>query len=119
MFAVLSVWIALGALLTTIIVVLRPSVGVESVVTLLPYTIALSATFAAAVLWALRNRRTDEPGVAGQRLQAIAAIMLNSISFAILLFALQKPQHALIGLALEAAFLTFCYWAYRRVILRE
>ncbi len=119
MFAVLSVWIALGALVTTIYVVLRPAGGAEAVVTLLPYTIALSVTFAAGVLWALRARRAEEPGVAGQRLQSVAAIVLNSISFALLLFALQKPQHALIGLALEAAFLTFCYWAYRRVILRE
>ncbi len=119
MFAVFSVWIALGALITTIYVVVRPAGGAEAVVTLLPYTIALSCTFAAGVLWALRTRRADEPGVAGQRLQAFAAITFNGLSFAILLFALQKPQHALIGLALEAAFLTFCYWAYRRVILRE
>lgn len=119
MFAVLSVWIALGALITTLVVVIRPIEGVEAVVTLLPYTIALSATFAAAVLWALRRRRADEPGVAGQRLQAVAAIALNSLSFATLLFALQKPHHAVLGLVIEAVFLGFCYWAYRRVVLSE
>lgn len=119
MSAVLSVWIALGALITSVAVVCWPTAGADAVVTLLPYTLALSATLAAAVLWGLRHRRPDEPGVAGQRMQAVASIVLNSLSFAILLFALQKPIHALMGLALEAAFLTFCYWAYRRVILRE
>lgn len=119
MIAILSVWIALGALITSIVIICWPTAGADAVVTLLPYTIALSATLAAAVLWGLRGRRPDELGVAGQRLQAVASIVLNSISFALLLFALQTPIHALMGLALEAAFLTFCYWAYRRVILRE
>jgi hypothetical protein len=119
MIAVLSVWIALGALVTTIIVVLFAAHGAEAVVTLLPYTLAFSATLAAAVLWSLRHRRPDERGVAGQRLQAVAAIAMNGLSFAILLFALQQPHHALLGLGLEAAFLMFCYWGYRRVVLRE
>lgn len=119
MVAVLSVWIALGALLTSIVVVTFPRPGADAVVTLLPYTIALSATLAAAVLWTLRGRPASEAGVSGQRLQAVAAIALNAVTFAVLLFALQSPGHALIGLVLEASFLAFCYWAYRRVVLRE
>ena len=119
MFAILAVWIALGALITTIIVVLLPDQSAETVVTLLPYTIALSATLAAGVLWAFRKRDVDEPGVAGQRTQATAALIMNSLSFAILLFALQDFQYALIGLAVEGGFLWFCWWGYRRVVLQE
>lgn len=119
MVAVLAVWLALGALVTTVAVVVRPSGGAEAVVTLLPYTLAFSATLAAAVLWGLRGRRASEPGVAGQRLQAGCAIAINSLSFAILLFALQTAVHAVFGLVLEGGFLAFCYWAYRRVVLRE
>src|SRR5262245_5917471 len=101
---------ALGVLVTTVVVIIFPSREAEAVITLLPYTLALSVTLAAGVLWALRHRRADEPGVAGQRLQSVAAIVLNSLSFAILLFALQRPKHAIIGLLLEAGFLLFCYW---------
>ena len=119
MFAVLSVWIALGALLTTIVVTLLPREGADAVVTLLPYTYALSCTFAAGVLWALRRRPADEAGVTGQRAQAFTAIGLNGLSFAILLFALQSPLHALAGLVLEISFLSVCWWSYRRVVLQE
>lgn len=119
MTAVLSVWIALGAFITTIVVFAYPWTGREAVITLLPYTIALSTTLAAAVLWALRHRPASEPGVAGRRLQAWTAIGLNSLSFAISLFALQAPQYALAGLAIEFGFLWICWWSYKRVVLRE
>jgi len=119
MTAVLAVWIALGALITTIVVFAYPWTGREAVITLLPYTIALSATLAAAVLWALRHQPITEPGVAGRRLQAWTAIGLNSVSFAISLFALQSPKHAVAGLAIEFGFLWICWWSYKNVVLRE
>lgn len=119
MTAVLAVWIALGALITTIVVFAYPWTGREAVITLLPYTWALSTTLAAAVLFSLRHRPAAEPGVAGRRLQAWAAILLNSLSFAISLFALQSPGHAFAGLAIEFGFLWICWWSYKRVVLRE
>jgi len=119
MLALLAVWIALGAFLTTLTVVAFPWAGAESVVTLLPYTIALSATFAAATLWAFRQRRPDEPGVSARRMQAFAAIALNGLSFAVLLFALQDPQYAVLGLAIEIGFLWICWKGYKRIVMRE
>lgn len=119
MFALLAVWIALGALITTILVVVMPDRQAETVITLLPYTIAFSATLAAGVLWAFRKRPTSESGVAGQRLQAFAALVFNGISFAILLFALQDAQYAVAGLAIEAGFLWICWRGYTRVVAPE
>ncbi|MCB9853405.1 MAG: hypothetical protein H6819_09950 [Phycisphaerales bacterium] len=119
MFAVLSVWIALGALVTSIVVVLLPDQGAEPVVTLLPYTVALSATLAAGVLWWLRTRPDDEPGVAGQRLQALAALFINSITFAVLLFSLLDPWYALAAMAIEYVFLYVTWLLYTRIIIRK
>ena len=119
MFAILAVWIALGALITTIIVVVLPDESAEAVVTLLPYTLACSATLAAGVLWAYRKRDTGEPGVAGQRTQAVAALVMNSLSFAVLLFALQEVQYAVAGLIVEGGFLWICWRGYTRIVLRE
>ncbi len=119
MFALAAVWIALGVLITTIIVVVFPDRGVETVVTLLPYTIAFSATLASAVLWIFRKRAANEPGIAGQRLQALAALVIDSISFAILLFALQDFRFAVTGLIIEAGFLYVCWWGYTRIVLAE
>jgi hypothetical protein len=119
MFAILAVWTALGALVTTLIVLVLPrqtAIDTETVITLLPYTIALSSTLAAGVLWAFRKRRGDEPGVAGQRLQAVASFVLNSLNFAILLFALQDFQFAVVGLIVEFGFLYVCYWGYTRIV---
>ncbi len=122
MFAILAVWTALGALVTTIIVLVLPqrqAFDTEIVITLLPYTIALSATLAAGVLWALRKRRMEEPGVAGQRLQAVASLVMNSLNFAILLFALQDIEFAIVGLVVEFGFLYVCYWGYTRVLVPD
>lgn len=122
MLAILAVWTALGALITTLYVILfhaGESLDVEMVITVLPYTIAFSATLAAAVLWGLRKQRHDEEGVAGQRLQATTSIVINSVSFAALLFALQDFQFALAGLVLEYGFLWVVYWSYTRVIVPE
>lgn len=119
MFAILSVWIALGALVTTVLILFRQDASVEIVITLLPYTIALSATLAAGVLWALRRRGTTEPGVAGQRVQATAALVLDSLSFAILLFALQDVEFAVVGLIVEFGFLGVCWWIYTRVLVPD
>lgn len=119
MVALLSVWIALGALIVSVAVVFYPSQDRETVVTLLPYTIALSATLAAAVLWALRSRPGAEPGVAGQRVQAIAAIVLNSLTFAVLLVWLHGFVDATLGILLEGGFLCFIYWLYTRMLVPE
>lgn len=119
MSALLSVWIALGAFLTTLVLVAFPGRGAEAVVTLLPYTLALSATLAAAALWACRKAPARDPAAAGQRLQAVVAVVLNGISFAILLFALQSPRHAILGLVIEIGFLWVCWFGYRRVVLKE
>lgn len=122
MFAILAVWTALGALVTTLIVLVAPKMSgfdTEAVVTLLPYTIALSATLAAGVLWAHRKRVGEEAGVAGQRLQAVASLAMNSLNFAILLFALQDFQFAVVGLIVEFGFLGVCYWGYKRLVLGE
>lgn len=119
MASLLSVWIALGALITSLLVVFTHLTGKENVLTLLPYTMALSATLAAAVLWAHRRKTAAEPGVAGQRVQSIAAIALNALTFAVLLFWLHGPLKGLAGLALEAAFLIFIYWLYTRVLVPE
>lgn len=122
MFAIFAVWTALGALATTIVVLVLPkrqAFDTEIVITLLPYTIALSATLSAGVLWALRKRRADEPGVAGQRLQAVASLVLNSLNFAILLFALQDIEFAIVGLMVEFGFLYVCYWCYTRVLVPD
>ena len=119
MTAVLAVWMALGAFITTLVVFAYPWTGREAVITLLPYTIALSSTLAASVLWAFRKESMAEPGVAGRRLQAWTAIGLNSLSFAISLFALQAPQYALAGLVIEFGFLWICWWSYKNVVLKE
>ena len=119
MYAVLSVWIALGALVTTIAVAVLPKQNAEAVITLLPYTFAFSATLAAGVLWAFRKRRPDEQGVAGQRLQAFTSIAINSVSLAVLLFTMQTPLHAFAALAIEFSFLSICWWSYKRVVLKE
>lgn len=119
MFALLSVWIALGAFITSIVMVFWRSPDRESVVTLLPYTIALSATLAAGVLWGLRWKNNKEPGVPGQRLQAVAAIVFNSLTFAVLLVWLHGIVDALLGLALEGVFLCFVYWLYTRILVPQ
>lgn len=119
MIAVLSVWIALGALLTSIVLIFFPDGSAESVVTLLPYTITLSATLASAVLWALRSREAAEPGVGGQRLQALAALVINSMTFAIMLFSLLDPLYALAAMAIEYVFLYICWLLYTRIVMRK
>lgn len=119
MLALLSVWIALGALIVSVAVVFYQADDRETVVTLLPYTIALSATFAAAVLWGLRKAPRDEPGVSGQRLQAVASIVLNSMTFAVLLVWLHGFIDATLGLLLEGGFLIFVYWLYTRVLVPD
>lgn len=119
MFAVLSVWIALGALVMSIITIFRPDRSADLVVTLLQYTIALSATLAACVLWWLRTREADEPGVSGQRLQAIVALVINSLTFAILLFALLDPLQALLAMVIEYTFLYTCWLLYARIVLQK
>ncbi len=119
MIAVLSVWIALGALLTSIVLIFFPDGSAESVVTLLPYTIALSATLASAVLWALRSRETAEDGVGGQRLQALAALAINSMTFAIMLFSLLDPLYALSAMVIEYVFLQICWLLYTRIVMRK
>ncbi len=119
MAALLSVWIALGAFIVSLAVVFYPSEDRETVVTLLPYTIALSATLAAAVLWAFRRRPAAEPGVAGQRMQAVAAIVINSFTFAVLLVWLHGFVDATLGILLEGGFLCFVYWLYTRLLVPD
>jgi hypothetical protein len=119
MLALLSVWIAVGALVTSIVLILYRSGPREEVLTLLPYTVAFSATLAAAVLWACRKRPAAERGVAGQRLQGIAALVINSVTFAVLLLWLHGVWYGLLGLALEGAFLCCVYWLYTRVLVPD
>ena len=119
MIALFSVWLALGCLLTSIAVAIFRRENPEAVLTILPYTIALSVTMAAAVLWGHRKYRGDDPQIAGQRLQAVASIAINSVSFAILLVVLHGIADAAKGVALEGAFLIFVYWLYTRVLVRE
>lgn len=119
MTAVLSVWIALGALVTTVFVVFNADARPEVVVTLLPWTYALACTLAAAQLWGLRGRRPDEPGIAPRRLQAAVAIGLSVVALTILLIAANGVVFGLAGLAIEIGFLALCYWGYRRVVLHE
>jgi hypothetical protein len=119
MFALLSVWIALGAFATSIVVVFWRAEDRESAVTLLPYTIAFSTTLAAGVLWGLRRRKNDEPGIAGQRLQSIASIVLNSLTYAVLLIWLHGVIDGLLGVIVEGVFLCFVYWLYTRVLVPE
>ena len=119
MASLLSVWIALGALLTSLLVVFTNLAGKETVLTLLPYTMALSATFAAATLWAHRRKPATEKGIAGQRLQSLAAIALNALTFAILLFWLHGLLKGLAGLALEGVFLALIYWLYTRILVPD
>jgi hypothetical protein len=116
MLALLSVWIALGALLTSLLVVFTSLGDKEPVVTLLPYTIALSATLAAAVLWGFRRNRR---GIDAQRVQAIGAIVLNSFTFALLLFWLHGVRDGLAGLAVEGVFLVFVYWLYTHILVPD
>ena len=119
MIAIAAVWTALGALITTIALIAMPDSSAETVVTLLPYTIALSATLAAGVLWALRKRPAAETGVAGQRAQALASLAINSLNFAILLFALNDAEYAILGLFIEFGFLWLCYLGYTRVLVPQ
>lgn len=116
MIALLSVWIAIGALVTTIVTAATHWGGRETAMMLLPYTYALSATLAAAVLWAYRKRRGQEPGVAGQRTQAVAAIGINTVALAILLVFANGWLYGVAGLAIEIVFLAACYWGYTRVV---
>lgn len=119
MFALISVWIALGALVTSVVLIFHRDASLEIVLTLLPYTVAFSATLAAGVLWGLRRRRRDEPGVAGQRLQALAAIVLDSLAFSVLLVWLHGIIDGLLGVAVEGGFLCFVYWLYTRVLVPD
>ena len=119
MIALFSVWLALGCLLSSIAVAIFRREDPEAVLTILPYTIALSVTLAAAVLWGHRKYRGDDRQIAGQRLQAVAAIAINSLSFAILLVLLHGFADAAKGVALEGGFLVFVYWLYTRVLVRE
>lgn len=119
MFSILSVWIALGCFITALLTVFRPDAGADSVVTLLMYTIAASATLAAGVLWGLRKRSASDAGVAGQRIQALVALLINSVTFALILFALLDWRNALMALAIEYAFLWICWYGYSRVVLVE
>ena len=119
MFALLSAWIALGAFVTSLLLVFTRLGGKEAVMTLLPYTVAVSVTLAAAVLWAFRKRPVGDPGIAGQRLQALAAIALNSLTFAILLFWINGITNGFLGLVLEYSFLYVIYWLYTRVLVPE
>lgn len=119
MAALLSVWIALGALITALVVVFIRVGEKEPVVTLLPYTIAFSATLAAAVLWVYRKRSAADAGIHGQRLQAVAAIAINGLTFAVLLFWLHGITKGLLGLLLEGAFLCLVYWLYTRVLVPD
>ncbi len=117
--ALLSVWIALGCLVTAGVLCFWRGPDLEAVLTIMPYTVALSVTLAAAVLWDLRKDRSGEAAVAGRRLQAVAAILLNSLTFAILLVLLHGVVDAAIGIVVEFAFLAFVYWFYTRVLVRE
>lgn len=119
MFALLSVWIGLGALVISVAVVFYHGTDRETVVTLLPYTVAFSATLAAGVLWALRKRPATEPGISGQRVQAVAAIIINSLTFAVLLVWLHGVVDGLLGIVVEGGFLCFVYWFYTRVLVPE
>jgi hypothetical protein len=119
MIALFSVWLALGCLLTSITVAIFRRDNPEAVLTILPYTIALSVTMAAAVLWGHRQFRGDDPQIAGQRLQAVAAIAMNSLSFAILLVVLHGIGDAAKGLGVEGGFLIFVYWLYTRVLVPD
>ncbi len=119
MFALLSVWIAFGAFVTSLVMVFWKTEDREAVATLLPYTIALSVTFAAGVLWGHRKRRGEEPGVAGQRVQALASIVLNSLTFAVMLVWLHGLVDATLGLALEGGFLCLVYWMYTRILVPD
>lgn len=118
-FALLSVWIALGAFVTSIALVFLKSADREAVATLLPYTIALSATFASGVLWGLRKAAKDEAGVGGQRTQALAALVINSLTFAVMLVWLHGFFDATLGLLLEGAFLCLIYWLYTRILVPD
>lgn len=117
--ALLSVWIALGCLLTSIFLVIRRGTAGETVLTLLPYTMALSVTLAAAVLWGHRRDKSADAAIAGRRLQAVASIAMNSLTFAILLVWLHGALSAAAGLALEGGFLVFVYWLYTRVLVPD
>ncbi len=116
MFALLSVWMALGALVTTVVTVVTDWPGKEPVVTLLPYTYALAATLAAGVLWAFRQRPADDAGVAGQRSQAMAAIVLIAIALAILLIWANGWFYGLAGWVIELVFLAICHRGYLRIV---
>lgn len=119
MIALFSVWIALGALATTIVMAATHWGGRETAMMLLPYTYALSSTLAAGVLWGLRKRGADETGVAGQRIQSMAAITTNTLALAILLVFANGWLYGFAGLAIEIAFLAVCYWGYTRVVRPE
>lgn len=116
MFALLSVWIALGALITTVVMALTHWTGRETVITILPFTFALSVTFAAGVLWAFRERGAAESGVAAQRLQAVVAIAVNTLALTILLVFVNGALYGPLGLAIEIGFLSICYWGYTRLV---
>ena len=119
MAALFSVWIALGALIIAVAVAFYHGRDRETVLTLLPYTLAFSCTLAAAVLWGHRKKQADEPGVAGQRLQAVMAIALNSVSFAVLLVWLHGIVNGVLGVLVEGCFLTFVFWLYTRVLVPD
>lgn len=119
MIALFSAWLALGCLVTAIVVAIFRRENPEAVLTILPYTIALSVTMAAAILWGHRRFRGDDSQIAGQRLQAVASLALNSLSFAIVLVLLHGIGDAAIGIGVEGGFLIFVYWLYTRVLVPE
>jgi len=84
MLALLSVWVGLGTFVIAVgMLVYRPAMTDLTVTAVLWFGSPGAMCFAGLVLWAYRKEKSDDPGVAAQRLQAQVAIVLAVLAAAI------------------------------------
>ena len=83
MLALLSVWLAMAALIMSVAMVLHRAWFTDVWLTVALYTAILSLTLAGMTLWALRKEPATGPGVAGRRRQCQVGIGLSLAAIAI------------------------------------
>ncbi len=84
MLALTSVWIGLASLvIATTMVVYRPAMTDWTVILVLYFGSPGALCFSGLVLWAYRKEASPDPGLAAQRVQAKAAIVLSLLAAAI------------------------------------
>lgn len=83
MLALLSVWVGLGALLCSVMMLLFRSLFTDVMVVIALYAGIFSLTFAGLSLWSLRKQHRHEAGVTGQRIQCGVGIGLSLVGICV------------------------------------